>query len=102
MWTAHAGNLFDLADFNRGDYASAVRAQNSDENISRVLYPNDSTDSGRELRLKQEYFLVSASVQDIVARHKCRFPSIRTLADEVAIHLNDTHPVLAIPELMRI
>ena len=102
LWAAHAGNLFNLADFNRGDYASAVRAQNSDENISRVLYPNDSTDSGRELRLKQEYFLVSASVQDIVARHKCRFPSIRTLADEVAIHLNDTHPVLAIPELMRI
>ena len=102
LWTAHAGNRFDLADFNRGDYASAVRAQNSDENISRVLYPNDSTESGRELRLKQEYFLVSASVQDIVARHKCRFPSIRTLADEVAIHLNDTHPVLAIPELMRI
>ena len=102
MWTAHAGNLFDLADFNRGDYASAVRAQNSDENISRVLYPNDSTESGRELRLKQEYFLVSASVQDIVARHKCRFPSIKNLADKVAIHLNDTHPVLAIPELMRI
>ena len=102
LWTAHAGNLFDLADFNRGDYASAVRAQNSDENISRVLYPNDSTESGRELRLKQEYFLVSASVQDIVARHKCRFPSIKNLADKVAIHLNDTHPVLAIPELMRI
>ena len=79
LWTAHAGSRFDLADFNRGDYASAVRAQNSDENISRVLYPNDSTDSGRELRLKQEYFLVSASVQDIVARHKCRFPSIKTL-----------------------
>lgn len=102
LWTAHAGNLFDLADFNRGDYASAIRAQSSDENISRVLYPNDSTESGRELRLKQEYFLVSASVQDIIARHKCRFPNIRTLADEVAIHLNDTHPVLAIPELMRI
>ena len=102
LWTAHAGNLFDLTDFNRGDYASAVRAQNSDENISRVLYPNDSTESGRELRLKQEYFLVSASVQDIVARHKCRFPSIKNLADKVAIHLNDTHPVLAIPELMRI
>ena len=99
---AHAGNLFDLTDFNRGDYTSAVRAQNSDENISRVLYPNDSTESGRELRLKQEYFLVSASVQDIVARHKCRFPSIKNLADKVAIHLNDTHPVLAIPELMRI
>ena len=102
LWTAHAGNLFDLTDFNRGDYASAVRAQNSDENISRVLYPNDSTESGRELRLKQEYFLVSASIQDIVARHKCRFPSIKNLADKVAIHLNDTHPVLAIPELMRI
>ena len=92
LWTAHAGNLFDLADFNRGDYASAVRAQNSDENISRVLYPNDSTESGRELRLKQEYFLVSSSVQDIVARHKCRFPSIKNLADKVAIHLNDTPP----------
>ena len=102
LWTAHAGNLFDLTDFNRGDYASAVRAQNSDENISRVLYPNDSTESGRELRLKQEYFLVSLSVQDIVARHKCRFTSIKNLADKVAIHLNDTHPVLAIPELMRI
>ena len=102
LWTAHAGNLFDLTDFNRGDYASAVRAQNSDENISRVLYPNDSTESGRELRLKQEYFLVSSSVQDIVARHKCRFTSIKNLADKVAIHLNDTHPVLAIPELMRI
>ena len=102
LWTAHAGNLFDLADFNRGDYASAVHAQNSDENISRVLYPNDSTESGRELRLKQEYFLVSASVQDIVARHKGRFTSIKNLADKVAIHLNDTHPVLAIPELMRI
>ncbi|WP_373742158.1 glycogen/starch/alpha-glucan phosphorylase [Neisseria sp.] len=102
LWTAHAGNQFNLADFNRGDYTAAVSAQNSDENISRVLYPNDSTDSGRELRLKQEYFLVSASVQDIVARHKCRFPSVKTLADKVAIHLNDTHPVLAIPELMRI
>lgn len=102
LWTAHAGDLFNLAEFNKGDYFSAMRAQTSDENISRVLYPNDSTDSGRELRLKQEYFLVSASVQDIVARHKCRFPNIRTLADEVAIHLNDTHPVLAIPELMRI
>lgn len=102
LWTAHAGSLFDLADFNKGDYFSAMRNQTSDENISRVLYPNDSTESGRELRLKQEYFLVSASVQDIIARHKCRFDSIETLADEVAIHLNDTHPVLAIPELMRI
>ncbi|MDO5639887.1 MAG: glycogen/starch/alpha-glucan phosphorylase [Neisseria sp.] len=102
LWTAHAGYLFDLNDFNRGDYFSAMRGQTSDENVSRVLYPNDSTESGRELRLKQEYFLVSASIQDIIARHKCRFPSLDTLADEVAIHLNDTHPVLAIPELMRL
>ena len=86
LWTADAGSLFDLADFNKGDYFSAMRNQTSDENISRVLYPNDSTESGRELRLKQEYFLVSASVQDIIARHKCRFDSIETLADEVAIH----------------
>lgn len=102
LWTANVASLFNLGDFNRGDYASAVREQNTDENISRVLYPNDATEEGRELRLKQEYFLVSASVQDIVARHKCRFPSIKTLADKAAIHLNDTHPVLAIPELMRI
>ncbi|UOO85604.1 glycogen/starch/alpha-glucan phosphorylase [Neisseria dumasiana] len=102
LWTAHAGDAFDLANFNQGDYFAAMREQTSNENISRVLYPNDSTEIGRELRLKQEYFLVSASIQDILARHKCRFPNIRTLADTVAIHLNDTHPVLAIPELMRI
>ena len=102
LWTAHAGDTFDLANFNQGDYFAAMREQTSDENISRVLYPNDSTDIGRELRLKQEYFLVSASIQDIIARHKCRFPSIKTLPETTAIHLNDTHPVLAIPELMRI
>lgn len=60
--TAHAGDTFDLANFNQGDYFAAMREQTSDENISRVLYPNDSTDIGRELRLKQEYFLVSASI----------------------------------------
>lgn len=102
LWTAHADGLFDLSDFNRGDYFAAMAKQTSNENIARVLYPNDSTPEGRELRLKQEYFLVSASVQDIVARHLCRFPDIRSLADHVIIHLNDTHPVLAIPELMRI
>lgn len=102
LWSAHAGDLFDLNDFNHGDYLAAMRKQTNNENVSRVLYPNDSTESGRELRLKQEYFLVSASIQDIIARHKCRFPDITNLADQVAIHLNDTHPVLAIPELMRI
>ncbi len=102
LWTAHAGDTFDLANFNQGDYFAAMREQTQDENISRVLYPNDSTDTGRELRLKQEYFLVSASIQDIIARHKCRFHNLKNLADKVVIHLNDTHPVLAIPELMRI
>lgn len=102
LWTAHADGLFDLSDFNRGDYFAAMAKQTSNENIARVLYPNDSTNEGRELRLKQEYFLVSASVQDIVARHLCRFTDIHSLADHVIIHLNDTHPVLAIPELMRI
>lgn len=102
LWTAHGGNLFDLEGFNQGDYSAAVRLQNSDENITRVLYPNDATESGRELRLKQEYFLVCASIQDIIERHLCRNDNLDNLADKTAIHLNDTHPVLAIPELMRV
>ena len=76
--------------------------QNSSENVSRVLYPDDSTYNGRELRLRQEYFLCSASVQDIVRRHEVESGSCLNLAEKVAIHLNDTHPTLAIPELMRI
>nr|WP_244773554.1 glycogen/starch/alpha-glucan phosphorylase [Alysiella crassa]UOP07757.1 glycogen/starch/alpha-glucan phosphorylase [Alysiella crassa] len=102
LWTAHTGDLFDLSKFNRGDYFAAMEQQQKNENIANVLYPNDDTNEGKVLRLKQEYFLVSASVQDIIDRHLCRFPNIKTLADEVAIHLNDTHPVLAIPELMRV
>ena len=102
LWSAHAGDVFNLNDFNRGDYFAAMEKQNTSENVSRVLYPDDSTAVGRELRLRQEYFLTSASVQDIVRRHLKENPDISTLADTVAIHLNDTHPVLAIPELMRI
>ena len=102
LWTAHAGDVFNLNDFNRGDYFAAMEKQNTSENVSRVLYPDDSTAVGRELRLRQEYFLTSASVQDIVRRHLKENPDITTLADTVAIHLNDTHPVLAIPELMRV
>lgn len=102
LWTAHAGNRFDLADFNRGEYFAAIAAQTEDENVSRVLYPDDSTTSGKELRLRQEYFLVSASVQDIIVRHERRFNTLDNLAEKVVIHLNDTHPVLAIPELIRI
>ena len=102
LWSAHAGDVFNLGDFNRGDYFAAMEKQNTSENVSRALYPDDSTAVGRELRLRQEYFLTSASVQDIVRRHLKENPDISTLADTVAIHLNDTHPVLAIPELMRI
>ena len=102
LWTAHAGDTFNLGDFNRGDYFAAIEKQTTSENVSRVLYPDDSTAVGRELRLRQEYFLTSASVQDIVRRHLKENPDISTLPDTVAIHLNDTHPVLAIPELMRI
>ena len=102
LWTAHAGDTFNLGDFNRGDYFAAIEKQTTSENVSRVLYPDDSTAVGRELRLRQEYFLTSASVQDIVRRHLKENPDISTLPDTVAIHLNDTHPVLAIPELMRV
>ncbi|MGR3806731.1 glycogen/starch/alpha-glucan family phosphorylase [Pasteurella testudinis] len=102
LWSAHAGDVFDLSQFNRGDYFAAMERQNSSENVSRVLYPDDSTYAGRELRLRQEYFLVSASLQDILNRHRWEHKTLSNLADKVAIHLNDTHPVLAIPELMRI
>lgn len=102
LWTAHAGDNFDLGQFNKGDYFAAMAGRTNEENVSRVLYPDDSTMAGRELRLRQEYFLVSASVQDIIDRHMKRFHDIHSLPDKVAIHLNDTHPVLAIPELMRV
>lgn len=102
LWSAHAGEMFSLADFNRGDYFRAIEDRASTENVSRVLYPDDSTSAGRELRLRQEYFLVSASLQDIIKRHKRTHNTLENLADKVAIHLNDTHPALAIPELMHI
>ena len=102
LWSAHAGDMFDLADFNKGDYFGAIEERSSVENVSRVLYPDDSTWAGRELRLRQEYFLVSASLQDIIKRHKRAHDTVENLADKIAIHLNDTHPALAIPELMHI
>ncbi|MBN6711584.1 glycogen/starch/alpha-glucan phosphorylase [Haemophilus haemoglobinophilus] len=102
LWSANAGETFNLASFNRGDYFHAIEEKSSIENVSRVLYPDDSTTAGRELRLRQEYFLVSASLQDIIKRHKRTYNTLDNLADKVAIHLNDTHPALAIPELMYI
>lgn len=102
LWSAHGGESFNLAQFNRGDHLAAVEERSLNQNLSRVLYPDDSTWNGRELRLRQEYFLVSASLQDILRRHERTHGTIDNLADKVAIHLNDTHPTLAIPELMRI
>ena len=102
LWSAHGGEVFDLAEFNRGDHLAAVATRSANQNLSRVLYPDDSTWNGRELRLRQEYFLVSASLQDILRRHVRTHGTLNNLADKVAIHLNDTHPALAIPELMRI
>ncbi|MDD5479786.1 glycogen/starch/alpha-glucan phosphorylase [Rhodoferax sp.] len=102
LWKAVAPAHFDLGAFNTGDYARAASTKNEFENISWVLYPNDSTPAGRELRLKQEYFFVAASLQDLVQRHLSEHPSLDNLAEHVAIHLNDTHPAIGVAELMRI
>lgn len=102
LWSARASGGVNLDAFNRGDYIQAVEAKNQSENVSRVLYPDDRTEHGHELRLRQEYFFVSASLQDILRRHLKNHSSLEQLADKVAIHLNDTHPALAVPELMRL
>ena len=101
LWKAAAPKHIDLNVFNSGDYARAASAKNEYENISWVLYPNDSTPAGRELRLRQEYFFVAASLQDIISRHLNEHATLANLADKVAIHLNDTHPAIAVAELMR-
>jgi starch phosphorylase len=102
LWSAKASRDFDLKYFNEGNYIKAVSDKNESENLSKVLYPDDSTEMGRELRLKQQYFLVSASLQDILFRFRKHHQSWDELPDKVAIQLNDTHPSIAIPELMRI
>jgi starch phosphorylase len=102
LWSAKATEEIDLSAFNRGNYFAAVETKNHSENVSRVLYPDDSTPSGRELRLHQEYFFVSASVQDLLRRYLNTHTGFEQLPQKVSIHLNDTHPVLAIPELMRL
>ena len=102
LWKAVAPSQIDLHAFNSGDYARAAEFKNEYENISWVLYPNDSTPAGRELRLRQEYFFTSASIQDILARHLAEHGRLGNLADKVAIHLNDTHPAIGVAELMRL
>jgi starch phosphorylase len=102
LWKAAAPAHIDLNAFNTGDYARAASAKNEYENISWVLYPNDSTPAGRELRLRQEYFFVAASMQDLIARHLDEHDTLANLAEKVAIHLNDTHPAIGVAELMRL
>ncbi len=102
LWKAAAPAQIDLHAFNSGDYARAAEYKNQFENISWVLYPNDSTPAGRELRLRQEFFFTSASIQDILARHLAEHGTLVNLAERVAIHLNDTHPAIGVAELMRL
>jgi len=102
LWAAKASRDFDLQYFNEGNYIKAVEDKNQSENLSKVLYPNDTTQMGRELRLKQQYFFVSASIQDILYRFDKSKHPIEGLPEKVAIQLNDTHPSIAIPELMRV
>jgi len=102
LWSAKASRDFDLRYFNEGNYIRAVEQKTQSENLSKVLYPDDATQMGRELRLRQEYFFVSATLQDILSHFTLDHDSFDELPDEVAIQLNDTHPSIAIPELMRI
>jgi len=102
LWSAKSSREFDLEYFNNGDYVWAISDRALSENITRILYPNDNVIAGKELRLKQEYFFISATLQDIIRRFRRVNNSLADFPDKVAIQLNDTHPALAIPELMRI
>jgi starch phosphorylase len=102
LWSGRAITPFKIDAFNAGNYAAAVQDQLEAKNLSRVLYPDDSTPQGKELRLKQQYFFVSASLQDILGTHLSEGRSLASLPDSIAIQLNDTHPAVAIPELMRL
>lgn len=102
LWQAEAVNEFDFRLFNEQKYLEASAEKTAAEDISRVLYPNDDTREGKKLRLKQQYFFCSASLQDITKKHMERFGTLENLADSITIQLNDTHPVISIPELIRI
>ena len=100
LWSAKAPD-FNMSAFNRGDYVGAMEQQAQSEAISKVLYPEDNHYEGKSLRLRQQYFLVSASIQDILRRHLNQYNTLENLGEKVAIHINDTHPALSVPELMR-
>ncbi len=102
LWTAKASRELDLSFFNQGDYIAAVQSKVKSETLSKVLYPSDDIREGQELRLRQQYFLVAATLQDIVRRYTKKNKSFDKFSDKIAIQLNDTHPAIAIPELMRL
>ena len=102
LWSARAADPIHLDAFNRGDYLGASAERTRARSISQILYPSDETPAGQELRLKQEYFFSSASLQDLVRRHVTQFGDLRSLPDHAAIQLNDTHPAISIAELMRL
>jgi starch phosphorylase len=102
LWSSQPSSDFDLASFNEGNYYKVIEKRQEAETLSSVLYPNDNTPEGKELRLKQQYFFISASLQDIIKRFRGRKNEWNDLPNKVSIQLNDTHPTLAIPELMRI
>src|SRR5574344_742776 len=102
LWSAKATDEFDLADFNKGAYVEAVETKVLAENLTKVLYPNDNTMAGKELRLRQQYFFVACSLRDILRRFREDNADWNLLPEKVFIHLNETHPALVIPELMRI
>jgi starch phosphorylase len=101
LWSARATQEFNLALFNEGDYLRAIEEKAHSESISKVLYPNDKSEAGKLLRLKQQYFFVACSLADMLREHKLRY-SVETLPDKVAIQMNDTHPSIAVAELMRL
>jgi glycogen phosphorylase len=102
LWAAKSTRDFNLDYFNNGDYVKAVEDKNNSENISKVLYPNDTSLAGKELRLKQQYFFVAATLSDVIRRYKKFHETYDAFPEKVAIQLNDTHPTIAIPELMRL
>ncbi len=102
LWSAEADQEFDFQDFNQGSYENAVNSKTRAENLTKVLYPNDNVEQGKELRLRQQYFFVACSLHDILRRHFSEGGTVDTLPERATIQLNDTHPTLVIPELMRL
>lgn len=102
LWKSIPTNEFDFQSFNQGDYFRAIETRQKAEYITSVLYPNDSTPSGKELRLRQQYFFCSATIQDILRRYLKKARSWEDLPNKIAIQLNDTHPAISIPELLRL